>query len=63
MSDKQPYLVTREEIWTQAIRVEAGTEEEAITKARAGEGEFLKFAFDRLGEFSAAQIHKRGGTT
>jgi len=59
MSDKQPYLVTREEIWTQAIRVEAETEEEAITKARAGEGEFLKFTFDRLGGFSATPIHVR----
>lgn len=58
MNNKQPYLVTREEIWTQAIRVEAETEEEAITKARAGEGEFLKFAFDRLGGFSAVPIHK-----
>ncbi len=34
------------------------TEEEAITKAQAGEGEFLKFAFDHLGEFAAVPIHK-----
>jgi len=58
MTNKQPYLVTREEIWTQAIRIEAETEEEAITKAQAGEGEFLKFAFDHLGEFAAVPIHK-----
>jgi len=59
MSEKQPYLVTREEIWTQAIRVQAESAEKAILEARAGKGEFLRFKFDRLGKFYASPIGGR----
>ena len=40
------YIITRREVWTQGVQIEADSKEEAIRKVADGDGEVIESLFE-----------------